>query len=82
MFPHSLSRKDQESVKQEEGAARVDEEIRQSGILELVQHPELHGNRHNLDNGQAASRTEEENVLTGNVVDWDGPDDPKNPLNW
>ena len=31
---------------------------------------------------ETAKQRENEKAADPNVVDWDGPDDPENPLNW
>lgn len=34
------------------------------------------------DGGQCSSPVGEESIEDPNIVDWDGPDDPANPMNW
>ena len=40
------------------------------------------GNRQDLERDAELGIDEKKATVDPNVVDWDGPDDPKNPMNW
>ena len=53
---------------------------RSSDEIELV---EIRGHRHDLEASASGSKQNKgEQAKDPNIVDWDGPDDPKNPMNW
>lgn len=39
-------------------------------------------NQSGVDNSSADNASKEEAPRDANIVDWDGPDDPVNPMNW
>lgn len=40
------------------------------------------GNEKDLEQGGTGDHMTKQHTVDPNIVDWDGPDDPANPLNW
>lgn len=50
----------------------------ESGHEKLAMSDDSHNDQRHNEPGQTAVEPQTKN----NVVDWDGPDDPQNPMNW
>ena len=68
--------------KSEDSVQEIQSEKDIEKALEINNSTDLEANVSRSSNTSDAQQKREDETADPNVVDWDGPDDPQNPLNW